>query len=216
MPQYLTKRQRELLNFLEEFIARNGYSPSLEEICKGIGLSSLATVHVHLRNLESKKMIRRGWNRSRSIELTAAGLAWGASREAAPTAPSGGVVEVPLLGRVAAGVPIEAIEDRQTVGVPSEFVRGKETFVLRVQGDSMIEEQIRDGDLVIVERRETAENGETVVALVHGGEATVKIFYHADAGRIRLQPANHTMPPIFVPAEACQIQGVVVGLLRKY
>ncbi len=211
MAQYLTKRQRELLNFLDGFIRENGYSPSLEEICDGVGLSSIATVHVHLRNLESKKMIRRLANRSRSIELLPVARKQNeASRQSASS-----LIELPLLGRVAAGVPIEAIADDATVEVPEDFVRGRENFVLRVKGDSMIEDQICDGDLVVVERRETARAGETVVALVGGHEATVKRFY-PEGRNIRLQPANSTMEPIIVPADECEIQGVVVGLLRKY
>ncbi|MFW6303211.1 MAG: transcriptional repressor LexA [Candidatus Sumerlaeota bacterium] len=212
MAQYLTKRQREMLDFLERFIRENGYSPSLEEICEGVGLSSIATVHVHLRNLEAKKMIRRLANRSRSIELLPAAR----KSNALPGKKAfSGTVELPLLGRVAAGEPIEALVDDETVEVPGEFVRGRESFVLRVKGDSMIEDQIRDGDLVIVERRETANAGETVVALVGGSEATVKRFYH-QGNNIRLQPANAAMQPIIVPADECEIQGVVIGLLRKY
>ncbi len=213
MPHYLTKRQREILTFLDDFIATKGYSPSLEEICAGLGLSSLATVHVHLKNLDEKRMIRRMPNRGRSIELTPAGLKWRAQKTEKKMA---GWVEVPLLGLVAAGTPIEAIETPEMITVPPDFVRGREAFVLKVRGDSMINEQIRDGDLVIVEKRATAENGETVVALLDGSEATVKKFYREPDDRVRLQPANDTMEPIFVAPEACEIQGVVIGLLRKY
>jgi repressor LexA len=200
----LTRKQRQTLDFIEDFLVAKGYSPSLEEIAEGMGLSSLATIHVHLRHLEAKKRIRRSWNKSRSIELTE------------PPRHGRGTVEIPLLGRVAAGQPIEAVEVRESVEVPEDFVRGKETFVLRVQGDSMIEEQIRDGDLVIVERRETARDGETVVALLDGEAATVKMFYREKNGQIRLQPANSGMKPILVKAERCRLQGVVIGLLRKY
>ncbi len=206
MAGYLTKRQRQMLTFIEGFIEENGYSPSLEEIAQGMGLSSLATVHVHLRNLEGKKLIRRAWNRSRSIELV----------PQARSAAAGRVVDLPLLGRVAAGQPIEAVSVPESVAVPEEFVNGKETFVLRVQGDSMIDEQIRSGDLVIVERRETAESGETVVALIDGEAATVKKFYPEAGGKVRLQPANRAMDAIIVAADACAVQGVVIGLLRKY
>jgi repressor LexA len=193
-----------MLDFIEKFIEENDYSPSLEEIAAGTGLSSLATVHVHLRNLETKKRIRRGWNRSRAIELVDT-----------PQRPNSGNVELPLLGRVAAGIPIEAIAIEETIEVPSQFVKGNETFVLRVQGDSMIEEQIRSGDYIVVEKRDTAINGETVVALVGESETTVKKFYR-EKNNIRLQPANSTMDPIIVPASECKIQGVVVGLLRNY
>jgi repressor LexA len=213
MPHYLTKRQREILSFLDDFIEEKGYSPSLEEVGLGLGLSSLATVHVHLKNLEEKRMIRRLPNRGRSIELTSAGQKW---RMEKVEKKRGNWVEILLLGRVAAGRPIEAVEIPETIEVPLDFVRGRETFALRVQGDSMINEQIRHGDLVIVEKRSTAENGETVVALVEGNEATVKKFYREADGRVRLQPANDAMEPIFIEADACAIQGVVIGLLRKY
>ncbi|HNY25758.1 MAG TPA: transcriptional repressor LexA [Candidatus Sumerlaeota bacterium] len=213
MPHYLTKRQREILTFLDDFIAAKGYSPSLEEICAGLGLSSLATVHVHLKNLDEKRMIRRMPNRGRSIELTPAGLKWRAQKTEKKTA---GWIAIPLLGRVAAGTPIEAIETPEQIEVPADFVRGREAFVLKVQGDSMINEQIRNGDLVIVEKRSTAENGETVVALLDDSEATVKKFYREPDGRVRLQPANDSLQPIVVESAACTIQGVVIGLLRKY
>jgi repressor LexA len=213
MPHYLTKRQREILSFLDDFIEEKGYSPSLEEVGLGLGLSSLATVHVHLKNLEEKRMIRRLPNRGRSIELTSAGQKWRMEKR---DKKGGNWVEILLLGRVAAGRPIEAVEIPETIEVPLDFVRGRETFALRVQGDSMINEQIRHGDLVIVEKRSTAENGETVVALVEGNEATVKKFYREADGRVRLQPANDAMEPIFIEADACAIQGVVIGLLRKY
>jgi repressor LexA len=198
---YLTKRQREIFSYVNRFIHSRGYAPSLEEIAMAIGLSSLATVHKHLKNLEAKGVIKRGWNRGRSIEISI------------PQAPR--AVDVPLLGEVAAGKPIEAVEDRQTIGVPEEFFRSNETFVLRVKGDSMIDEQIRDGDFIIVERRSSAENGETVVALLRGSEVTVKKFYR-DNGSIRLQPANERMLPLLLSAEDVEIKGVVVGLLRKY
>lgn len=208
---YLTKRQHDILSFIEQFITEKGYSPSLNEIGEGLGLSSLATVHVHLRNLEKKKLIKRLWNHSRSIELTNKSRETRAAQQMA-----GHVAEVSLLGRVAAGSPIEAIEVPETIQVPQEFVRSKETFVLRVQGESMIEEHIQDGDLIIVERRETADNGETVVALVNGSDVTVKKFYREPDGMIRLQPANAKMKAIRVDSDACAIQGIVVGLLRKY
>jgi repressor LexA len=210
MAKYLTKRQYEILSFLEKFIGEKGYSPSLEEIGQGLGLSSLATVHVHLRNLEEKNMIRRNWNHSRSIEVINKNGSNGNGNGSRNT------VELPLLGRVAAGIPIEAIEMQESVEVPQELLRGKETFALKVQGDSMIDEHIRSGDIIIVERAATAENGETVVALVHGREATVKKFYREKEGMIRLQPANERMSPIFVSGEHCAVQGVVVGLLRRY
>jgi repressor LexA len=198
----LTKRQREILDFLDEFIQRHGYAPSLEEIGRRFGLSSLATVHKHLTNLQDKGFIRRAWNRSRSVELV-------------PTRTGGRAVELPLLGYVAAGSPIEAVASAESIAVPEDLVGKRDTYVLRVRGDSMIDEQIRDGDYVIVEDRKTAHNGEMVIALLGGIEVTLKKFYRDD-GRVRLQPANPALQPLIVAAEKVQIQGVVVGVMRKY
>jgi repressor LexA len=201
--QPLTKRQREILDYLNEFIQQHGYAPSLEEIGRRFGLSSLATVHKHMTNLESKGFIKRSWNRSRSVELL-------------PGRTGSRSVDLPLLGYVAAGHPIEAIATSETIAVPESLVDSRrDTYVLRVRGDSMIDEQIRDGDWVVVEDRKTANNGEMVVALLHGSDATLKTFYR-DAGRIRLQPANPTMQPIFAEPQDVQIQGVVVGVMRRY
>jgi len=198
----LTKRQREILDFLNEFIENHGYAPSLEEIGLRFGLSSLATVHKHLTNLQDKGFIKRAWNRSRSVELV-------------PTRVAGRAVELPLLGNVAAGTPIEAIVSAETVAVPEDFVGKRDTYALRVRGDSMIDEQIRNGDLVIIEDRKTADNGEMVIALLQGAEVTLKKFYREN-GRVKLQPANRSLQPLFVDADQVQIQGVVVGVMRKY
>src|SRR5262249_47847235 len=184
----LTKRQREILDYLNEFISQHGYAPSLEEIGQRFGLSSLATVHKHLTNLQEKGFIKRAWNRSRSVEMV-------------PSRNGSRAVELPLLGYVAAGLPIEAIASNETIGVPEGFVGKQDTYVLRVRGDSMIEEQIRDGDFVIVEDRKTANNGEMVIALLRGSDVTLKTFFREAAGRIRLQPANATMQPIYAQAE---------------
>jgi repressor LexA len=198
----LTKRQREILDFLNDFIQRHGYAPSLEEIGKRFNLSSLATVHKHLTNLQEKGFIKRAWNRSRSVELV-------------PTRVGTRAVELPMLGFVAAGMPIEAVAGNETIAVPEDLVGRRDTYVLRVRGNSMIDEQIRDGDFVIVEDRKTANNGEMVIALLGGSDATLKTFYR-EHDTVRLQPANPTMQPIFVPADNVQIQGVVVGVMRKY
>ena len=200
--QPLTKRQREILDYLQEFIQQHGYAPSLEEIGHRFSLSSLATVHKHLTNLEEKGFIRRSWNRSRSVELLSSRVGHRA-------------IELPLLGFVAAGSPIEAVPSNETIAVPDDLVGRRETYVLRVRGDSMIDEQIRDGDFVVVEDRKTAENGEMVIALVGGSDVTLKKFYREN-GRVRLQPANPTMQPIMVDASNVQVQGVVVGVMRKY
>ena len=198
----LTKRQREILDYLQDFIHQHGYAPSLEEIGRRFGLSSLATVHKHLTNLQEKGFIKRAWNRSRSVEMI-------------PTNTNGRSVELPLLGYVAAGLPIEAIASSETIAVPEDLVGRRDTYVLRVKGNSMIDEQICDGDLVIVEDRKTAQNGETVVALLGGSDVTLKKLYREN-GRIRLQPANPTMQPIYADADQIQVQGVVVGVMRKY
>jgi repressor LexA len=201
--QPLTKRQREILDYLNEFIQQHGYAPSLEEIGLRFNLSSLATVHKHLTNLQEKGFIRRSWNRSRSVELL-------------PSRSGGRAVDLPMLGYVAAGMPIEAVASTESISVPESLVSGRrDTYVLRVRGESMIDEQIRDGDWVVVEDRKSADNGEMVIALVEGQDVTLKKFYR-EAGRIRLQPANAAMQPIYVDPDGVQIQGVVVGVMRKY
>ena len=200
--QPLTKRQREILDFLNEFIELNGYAPSLEEIGRRFGLSSLATVHKHLTNLQEKGFIKRAWNRSRSVELV-------------PSRVGTRAVDLPLLGNVAAGFPIEAVVSAETVSVPEDLVGKGDTYALRVRGNSMIDEQIRDGDLVIVEDRQTADDGEMVIALLRGEDVTLKKFYREN-GRVRLQPANETIQPLIVDAAQIQIQGVVVGVMRRY
>ena len=200
--QPLTKRQREILDYLNEFIEQHGYAPSLEEIGRRFGLSSLATVHKHLTNLQDKGFIRRAWNRSRSVELV-------------PTRMGGRALDLPLLGYVAAGAPIEAVVSNETVTVPEDLVGTRDTYALRVRGNSMIDEQIRDGDLVVVEDRQTAHNGEMVIALLEGAEVTLKKFYREN-GHIRLQPANDAVAPIIVRADKVQVQGVVVGVMRRY
>jgi repressor LexA len=200
----LTKRQKEILDYIESFIDAQGYAPSFEEIAESFGYSSLATVHEHLSNLERKGYIRKSYNESRSIELL--------GRDSGTP-----VLELPLLGAVAAGLPIEAIHDNETLAVPPDMVsRRRDNYVLRVEGNSMIEEQIRDGDYIVVQAQENAEDGQMVVALVAGEAATVKKLYREAGDQVRLQPANPTMDPILVAASDVRIQGVVVGVIRKY
>jgi len=200
----LTKRQKEILDYLHEYVEDHGYAPSFEEIARHFRFSSLATVHEHLENLKRKGYIRKGYNESRSIELL-------------PTQMRVAAVELPLLGTVAAGLPIEAVQDSETIAVPEDMLaRGGYNYVLRVNGDSMIDEQIRDGDYLVVNSRQTAENGEMVVALVHGDSATVKKFYREPDGRVRLQPANPTMSPMYFSPSDVQIQGIVIGVIRRY
>ena len=197
----VTKRQKQMLDYLRSYIADHGYAPTLEEIGRHFGLSSLATVHKHLHNLEQKGRIKRLANHSRALELA--------------TEATARAVEVPLLGRVAAGVPIEAVENRETVVLPEELLGRGETFALRVRGDSMVDEGILDGDLIVVESRADAPNGATVVALVRG-DATVKKLHREKGGRIRLVPANEKIAPIVARASDVEIRGVVIAVLRRY
>jgi repressor LexA len=199
----LTRRQRQIYDFICQFVEANGYSPSLEEIGAHFELASVATVHKHIQHLVSKGFLRKAWNRSRSLEPV--------------PEESSELPDIPILGTVAAGLPIEAIEDSsESIKVPAQMMgRPGETFALRVRGDSMIEDQICDGDIVIVESRPEARNGETVVALVRGDEATLKRFYRK-GGHVRLVPANSSMEPIEVPATDVQIRGIVRGLVRSY
>lgn len=197
----MTRRQKEMFDYLRGYIAENGYAPTLEEIGRHFELASLATVHKHLQNLERKGVIRRLPNQSRALELA--------------TAADGRAVVVPLLGRVAAGTPIEPVEEPETVTLPEELLGRGETFALRVRGDSMIDEGILDGDLVVVESRADALDGATVVALVRG-EATVKKLYRERDGRIRLMPANERFAPIVTPADDVEIRGEVIAVLRRY
>ncbi len=200
----LTRRQKQILDFLQSYIVERGYAPSFEEIAERFSFRSLATVHEHLTNLERKGYIRRGHNESRAIEMT-------------PTPGQSGATELPLLGQVAAGEPIEAVVTPETLAVPNDLIpRRGSCYVLRVRGDSMIEEQIRDGDYIVVQGRDRAEHGEMVVALIDGTAATVKRFFREPDGWIRLQPANEQLPPLRVHEDDILIQGVVVGVIRKY
>jgi len=200
----LTRRQREIYDYVCEFVRDKGYSPSLEEIGAHFGLRSVATVHKHVQHLVEKEFLRKAWNRSRSVEPVAE-----------PGASEANLMTLPLLGTVAAGSPIEAIENPETIAVPSDLVGRGEHFVLKVRGDSMIEDQICDGDLVVIESRSNARNGETVVALVDGNDATLKRFYR-DGSHVRLVPANSTMQPIERHAGDVTIRGVLKGLIRQY
>ncbi len=200
---HLTKRQKLIFDFIVSSIEGNGYAPSIVEIGEHFGLSSPATIHKHLTNLESKGLIIRHKNMSRAIELP--------PREAQ----SVGSVEVPLLGYIAAGVPVDAYQIDETVSIPEDMLGRHKTYVLKVRGDSMIDEHIQDGDFVVIEERNQADNGETVVALIDNESATLKKYYKED-GHVRLQPANPCMDPIIVPADSVAIQGAVIGLLRKF
>lgn len=199
---HLTKRQKEIFDFICEYLEREGYAPSLEEIGERFGLSSVATVHKHVQNLVDKNLLRKAWNRSRSIEVV--------REERSPAR-----VEIPLLGRVAAGRPIEAVSVPDTIAVPPDLVARRDCFALRVSGDSMIDDHIVDGDVVVLEARKTPRAGETVVALIRGEDCTLKRFYQ-DGGKVRLVPANAALSPMEFPAEDVAVQGVVIGLMRNF
>ena len=198
----LTKRQREILDYVTEFINKNGYAPSIREIGDNFKLSSPATIHVHLENLKKKGFLKTSYNEARSIELVPSEINWASA------------IELPLAGLITAGEPIEAVEQNETIAVPSDFVTDKaNSFVLRVKGKSMIEEGILDGDYVIVERNPSPKSGDVVVALLNNAYATLKKFYR-ETNRIRLQPANSSMKPIY--SRDPLIQGVVKGVIRKF
>ena len=207
-PMAITRRQREVYDFISRFVTEHGYSPSFEEIGQGLDLNSLATVHKHISNLEKKGLLTRDYNRSRSIDL----LPPKGKLKQSMSVNTG--VVLPLVGRIAAGQPIEAIQNQETISL-ADFVRSKEVFVLEVRGDSMQDEAILNGDYVLVEKARTAHNGDIVVALVDSSDATLKRFYR-DGDNIRLQPSNVTMQPIIVPAASVDVQGRVIGVLRKY
>ena len=202
MGNNLTKRQRQILDFITEEINKNGYAPSLREIGDHFKLSSPATIHAHIQSLKAKGMLKTSYNEARSIEIVMPAVNWTAS------------LELPLVGLITAGVPIEAVEEKDTIAVPADFVTDSaNSYVLRVKGESMIDDGILDGDYVIVERNPSPQNGDVVVALLDNAYATLKRFYR-EAKRIRLQPANSTMKPIY--AADPLIQGVVRGVIRKF
>jgi len=195
----LTKRQKEILDFIRNYRETSGISPTQREIREHFDLSSFGTVQKHLKRLEEKGALSREWNRSRGIS---------------PSEPKATSREVPLLGAVAAGRPIEPFPVEETIEVPASLLGRGDHFVLRVRGDSMVDDGIRDGDYVIVSKRSGAQNGQTVVALVRG-EATLKRYY-AEGSRVRLQPANGAMKPLLIDARDVLVQGVVTGLMRNY
>jgi repressor LexA len=205
----LTRRQKEVMDFLSSFIDQKGYSPSYEEIASGLGLASLATVHKHIQALEVKQYLRRSYNHSRSLEVAERYVAEEQSRR--PALPPG----IPLLGRIAAGAPVEAIANPESLHF-SDFAKHEGTFALEVRGESMIEDHICSGDYVLAEKTDSVKNGDIVVALVNGTEATLKRYYQEPDGRVRLQPANAAMDPIFVDRASLDIQGRVLAVMRKY
>jgi repressor LexA len=205
----LTRRQKDVVDFVARFVDENGYSPSYEEIANALKLASLATVHKHITALEAKKYLVRGFNQSRSLDVAPKYIQeQRRQRQGVP-------LEVPLLGRIAAGAPVEAMQDRATLSF-SDFVGSKETFALEVRGDSMIDDHICDGDMILVERGAEAHAGDIVVALVAGSETTLKRYYREPNGMVRLQPANAAMKPIYVHPRDLEIQGRLMAVLRKY
>ncbi len=204
----LTKRQKQVLDFIANFVDDNGYCPSFEEIARGLDLASLATVHKHISVLEGKNYLKRGFNQSRSLELTPKYV-----QEQRRVRPA--IAEIPMLGRIAAGMPVEAVEQREVLNF-ADFAGNGDTFALEVRGNSMIDDHICDGDVILLERVTQARDGDIVVALVAGTDTTLKRFYRESADIIRLQPANATLKPILVPARDVQIQGRLLAVLRKY
>jgi repressor LexA len=205
----VTKRQKQVLDFVARFIEDNGYSPSYEEIARGLNLASLATVHKHISTLETKQYLKRGFNQSRSLDLGPKYIQEQRKHRQDTS------LEVPLLGRIAAGAPVEAVEQRETVRF-GDFLGNPDVFALEVRGDSMIEDHICSGDLVLVEKANQAKDGDIVVALIEGAQTTLKRFYREPGDKVRLQPANSSLQPIFVAGKDLEIQGRLLAVLRKY
>jgi repressor LexA len=206
----LTKRQKQVLDFIAEFVDENGYCPSYEEIARGLELASLATVHKHISVLEGKNYLKRGFNQSRSLELTTKYV----QEQRKPKSP---VPEIPMLGRIAAGLPVEAVEQKEVLNFADFTGNGNgSTFALEVRGNSMIDDHICDGDMILLEKVQQARDGDIVVALVAETDATLKRFYREPGDIVRLQPANASLKPILVPAKDVQIQGRLLAVLRKY
>jgi repressor LexA len=202
-PDPLTPKQRSVLDFVRRFFAEWGYAPTIAEICDGLGLASTATVHKHLKILVDKGHIDTLPRRSRGLSVKSQAVDVGRS------------IEVPMLGRVTAGQPIEINEIPETINLPESMIGKGETFVLEVRGESMIDEAIKDGDLVIVEKRDSANNGDMVIACIENEEVTLKRIYR-EGNRVRLQPSNPAMPPIIIENRDVTIKGIVIGVLRKY
>lgn len=197
---YLTKRQKQILDYLQGYLTTHGYAPTFDEIARQFGFSSKGTVYKHIRALQGKGLLRHEWNRTRSIELTADSRAQ---------------ATLPILGGVSAGKPIEAVQHAEQLEVPGMFLRSGSHYVLRVKGDSMVDEHIRDGDLVVVQEKTDVANGETVVALIDEAEVTIKRFFRRN-GQVELRPANEQMESVLLDASRVRIQGVVVGVIRTY
>lgn len=205
----LTRRQKQVLDFIAAWQVENGFSPSYEEIARGLDLASIATVHKHISALQTKNYLHRSHNQSRSVEVAPRYLVEQRRNKAQQS------MEVPVWGTIAAGRPVEAIEDKATLSF-GDFVGQKDTYALRVRGDSMIEDHICENDMILVENTQEARDGDIVVALVGGTDTTLKRIYREPGNMIRLQPANAAMSPIRVPAGEVQVQGRLLAVLRKY
>ncbi|HEY3825447.1 MAG TPA: transcriptional repressor LexA [Bryobacteraceae bacterium] len=205
----LTRRQKEVLDFIAGYQVENGYSPSYEEIARGLKLASIATVHKHISALDKKNYLQRSHNQSRSIDVAPRYLQEQRRNRIEAS------LEIPMLGSIAAGQPVETYSERETLSF-SDFVGQKDTYALRVRGNSMVEDHICEGDMILVESTLEAREGDIVVAIVGGTETTLKRFYREPGNIIRLQPANSSMSPIRVPAQDVQIQGRLLAVLRKY
>jgi|SRR5665213_772433 len=205
----LTRRQKEVLDFIAAYQVENGYSPSYEEMARGLNLASIATVHKHISALDKKNYLQRNHNHSRSIDVAPRYLQEQRRNRVQAS------MEVPVLGTIAAGVPVETYADAASLSF-ADFVGQKDTYALRVRGSSMIEDHICEGDMILVENTTEAREGDIVVALVGGTETTLKRFYREPGNMIRLQPANSSMSPIRVPAQDVQVQGRLLAVLRKY
>src|SRR3984885_11405506 len=201
----LTPRQLDVVVAIRNYRHLNGYAPTMQELADQLGTSKV-TIFEHVGALEKKRVVRRDKHKARSLEIT--------SEEKLPDEDRS--TKLPLLGNIAAGSPIEAVENREELDLETLFHSKSGVYVLRVRGESMIEDHLCDGDYVVIERRENARNGEQVVALLDSGEATLKRFYKETAGRVRLQPANKTMEPRIVEGSRVKVQGVVIGVLRSY
>jgi len=197
---FLTKRQKEVLDFIGKYLSKNGYAPTFSEIAKEFGFNSKGTVYKHIKALCEKGLIQHEWNRTRAIEILDE---------------NSGFPTVPVLGSVAAGKPIEAVVLPESISIPPTFMKRGKHFILKVNGNSMIDEHIADGDFIILRERDNAQNGETVVALIDGTEATVKKYYNK-SGKVELHPANNEVETLILDPDRIQIQGVVVGVMRKY
>jgi repressor LexA len=205
----LTRRQKEVLDFIAAYQVENGYSPSYEEIARGLKLASIATVHKHISALDKKNYLQRSHNQSRSIDVAPRYLQEQRRNRLEAS------LEIPMLGSIAAGQPVETYDQRETLSF-ADFVGQKDTYALRVRGQSMVEDHICEGDMILVENTVEAREGDIVVALVGGTETTLKRYYREPGNMIRLQPANSAMSPIRVPAQDVQIQGRLLAVLRKY